>query len=187
MFYSDDISDNDFVLSPEESRHCVKVLRHKTGDLITVTDGKGLLKEATITGDKPNKVTCKTVSSTQVQKQKSFYTHIAISPTKNMDRMEWFVEKACEMDIDEISFIFTYHSERKVLKTDRLHKKSLSAMKQSGGYHLCKINEPVKLGEFLKGDHEGNQMIAYVDSNNPQTIKKVCEPGQHYLIIIVPE
>ncbi|MEL7148840.1 MAG: 16S rRNA (uracil(1498)-N(3))-methyltransferase [Bacteroidota bacterium] len=187
MFYSEDISEDIFVLSPEESRHCIKVLRHKSGDQITVTDGKGIVKEARITSDKPNKVGCQTLSIAQVKKEKSFYVHIAISPTKNMDRIEWFVEKSCEMDIDEISFVFTDHSERKVLKTDRLHKKSVSAMKQSGGLHLCKINEPLKLTEFLKNTTIGHKMIAYVNDENPETIKTYCEPGQNYLILIGPE
>ena len=101
--------------------------------------------------------------------------------------MEWFVEKACEMDIDEISFIITHHSERKVLKTERLHKKSVSAMKQSGGHHLCKLNEPVRLSEFLKKTYPGAKMIAYVDPENPQSIKKYCQPGEHYLVLIGPE
>lgn len=188
VFYCEQADNKEFRLPEDESRHCIKVLRHKSGDIITVIDGKGLKKQARIVSDKPAKVICETISEIKTERSKGFYTHVAISPTKNMDRMEWFVEKSCELDIDEISFIFTEHSERKVLKTERLHKKAISALKQSGGRYRTMINEPVRLRDFLKlpfGDIQ--KFIAYVDPENLQSLKQRAAPDKNYLILIGPE
>lgn len=188
VFYSEHIHEKEFSLPDDESRHCIKVLRHQNGDEITVINGKGLEKRAKIISDKPSKVVCETVSENITYKAKDFRIHIAISPTKNMDRIEWFVEKCCELDIDEISFIFTEHSERKVLKTDRLHKKGISALKQSGGRFKTIINEPIKLKAFLNNKHEEDQkLFAFVNSDNPDTLKNKISPKEKCLILIGPE
>ncbi|MGB3468768.1 MAG: RsmE family RNA methyltransferase [Cyclobacteriaceae bacterium] len=188
VFYCEHATDREFQLPEDESRHCIKVLRHKKGDTITVIDGKGLEKKVRIISDKPSKVVCETISEQLVDRLKNFRVHIAIAPTKNMDRTEWFVEKACELDIDEISFIFTEHSERKVLKTERLHKKAISALKQSGGRYRTIINEPVRWKQFLAKAHtEDQKFIAYVDHGNTETIRKLAKNELNYLIVIGPE
>lgn len=188
VFYCEDIEENEFAMSEDESRHCIKVLRQQPGDTITVVNGKGLEKQARIVVGKPSKVVCETISENRSAKSKDFRVHVAISPTKNMDRIEWFVEKSCELDIDEISFIYTEHSERKVLKTDRLHKKSISALKQSGGRFKTIINEPLKLKEFLKQEFtEDQKLFAFVDPENPDTLKNKALPKSKNLILIGPE
>lgn len=188
VFYCEDIEENEFALPDDESRHCIRVLRQQQGDIITVVNGKGLEKQARIIVGKPSKVVCETVSESTSAKSKDFRVHVAISPTKNMDRIEWFVEKSCELDIDEISFIYTEHSERKVLKTERLHKKAISALKQSGGRFKTIINEPLKLKDFLNQEFKEEQkLFAFVDSENPDTLKNKALPKRNYLILIGPE
>ena len=187
LFYCEEISDESFQLSVAESKHCIKVLRHKKGDLIQVIDGLGQWKEGQITQDNSSKVICKTINSKHFTRQKSHYIHVALSPTKNMDRIEWFVEKACELDIDEISFIFCKHSERKILKIERLHKKAISALKQSGGYHKTIINEPIALNELFEKSLPIEKLIAHVDKENPVSIKSFCQPNKDYLILVGPE
>lgn len=188
VFYCEQIEDTEFQLPEDESRHCIKVLRHQKGDVITVINGKGLEKQSRIISDKSNKVICETLQELSSEKNKHFKVHVAISPTKNMDRIEWFVEKSCELDIDEISFIFTEHSERKILKTERLHKKAISALKQSGGRFRTIINEPVKLKEFISKNYSDEEKyIAYVDSKNPNSLKGLAHSQKNYLILIGPE
>ncbi len=187
IFYCNELTADNFQLSIEESKHCIKVLRHKKGDHIKVIDGKGLHKEAIIVSDNSSKVKCDTLKSQSFEQTKSHRIHVAISPTKNMDRIEWFVEKACELGADEISFIFCKHSERKVLKTERLHKKAISALKQSRGYFKTQINEPYQFNDFIMREHPLTKMIAHVDQTNISNIKSYCEPSQSYLVLIGPE
>ena len=130
FFYQPTISTGENHLEGEESRHCVKVLRKKAGDLIYIIDGKGSFYTARVIKADPRQCIFEVVEKTKEAK-KDHHIHIAIAPTKNLDRMEWFVEKAVELGVDEISFVICDNSERRELKLDRLERKAISALKQS--------------------------------------------------------
>jgi 16S rRNA (uracil1498-N3)-methyltransferase len=185
LFYLENPKD-EIILSAEESKHATKVLRKKEGDILNFTDGKGNFYKAEITLSDSRKCRLKIVSSDQKEKQHNYHLHIAISPTKNMDRFEWFLEKATEIGIDEITPIICSHSERKVIKTERGNKILLSAMKQSLKYHLPKLNEAISLNDFLKQDFEGAKYIAHCEDGEKNELKTVSK-AEKTLILIGPE
>src|SRR5690606_17772998 len=137
--YQPDIIKGDHFLDAEESRHCVKVLRKREGDEINIVDGKGGAYKAIIVDANPKKCTF-AIKEVVNQERKTNSIHIAIAPTKNSDRIEWFVEKAIEIGIDRITFIECEHSERAKVNIDRISKKAVSAMKQSLKPFLPDIN-----------------------------------------------
>ncbi len=188
LFYQPKINEDVHYLDEEESRHCVKVLRLKEGDQIIVLDGIGGKHTATIALAHHKKCTFEIIKSEQ-SSIPDHHTHIAIAPTKNMDRIEWFVEKATEIGIQEISFIFCDNSERKHFKTDRIVKKAVSAMKQSAKTHLPIINEAIKFIDFVKQSevNDRQRFIAYVDQKNPNLLYHLVQPKQSYTILIGPE
>ncbi|MDR1739293.1 MAG: 16S rRNA (uracil(1498)-N(3))-methyltransferase [Bacteroidales bacterium] len=149
MFYTNEIIGNRAVFSPETSAHIVKVLRHKAGDKISFTDGTGMLYEGSLINADPKRAE---TSITNIKQTKTTLPpiHIVVAPTKNIDRIEWFVEKAVEVGIAEISFVQTKNSERKTLKIDRLHKIAESAMLQSKQTYMPKINEMISLKRFIE-------------------------------------
>jgi 16S rRNA (uracil1498-N3)-methyltransferase len=150
MFYTTEIINETAIFSQEESTHIVRVLRKKEGDKIQFTDGAGSIYDGEITVVNAHRIEARIINTQKPSKSGLPPIHIVVAPTKNMDRMEWFVEKAAEIGVAEISFIVTENSERKVLKTDRLHKIAISAMKQSNQLWLPKINELTTLKEILK-------------------------------------
>ena len=178
--------ENEIILSAEESKHAIKVLRKKEGDMLNFTDGKGNLFIAEITIADSRKTNVKIVKSEQKPKQHNYHLHIAIAPTKNMNRYEWFLEKACEIGIDEITPIICDHSERKVINTERCNRILLSAMKQSLKFHLPKLNEAITLKDFLKQDFKGNKYIAHCEEGNKTELRKE-NIEQRTLILIGPE
>jgi 16S rRNA (uracil1498-N3)-methyltransferase len=186
LFYQPDILNGVTELDPEESRHAIKVLRKTEGDLLRLVDGKGHFFTATIT--EANFRRCRfEVLETEKEKQRDGFRHIAIAPTKNLDRIEWFVEKSVEFGVDRISFVLCQNAERNVLKTDRLIKKAVSAMKQSLKARLPQIDEMVKLQSFLSHCDLPHRYIAYVDFDNPIHLRELVEPGQHSVVLIGPE
>ncbi|MBO3697057.1 16S rRNA (uracil(1498)-N(3))-methyltransferase [Roseivirga sp. E12] len=184
LFYQPELVNGIHHLSADESRHAIKVLRLKLGQEIQLIDGKGSFYKARITGDNHKKCEFEVIEKKEESKQKG-YRHIAIAPTKNLDRTEWFVEKAVEIGVDRISFILTKNSERKVLKTDRLVKKAISAMKQSIKATLPLIDEMVTIKSFLAAADGDNKFIAYVDFDNPTELKS--DVGEDNLVLIGPE
>ena len=178
--------EKEIILSSEESKHATKVLRKKEGDILNFTDGKGGFYKAEITLADSRKCRLQIISSEQKPKQHSYHLHIAIAPTKNMDRYEWFLEKATEIGIDEITPIICDHSERKVLKTERCNRILLSAMKQSLKFHLPKLNEAIPLKDFLKQDFEGAKYIAHCEDSEKNELKTV-KKEEEALILIGPE
>jgi len=162
LFYNPDInsSSSEFSFDKEESKHIVKVLRKKEGDILHVTNGFGDLFSTEIILATDRKCTVKIVE-TKTEKPTDFYIHLAVAPTKMNDRFEWFLEKATEMGIHEITPIICDHSERKVIKTERFDKIIQSAMKQSLQFFLPKLNEPISLKDFIKQRHGGNLSIAH--------------------------
>ena len=135
--------DNKIKLNNNEIKHINKVLRKKNGDVLDFTDGKGGLYKAQIIFIDNKKCDMQIIDHIQIEKKHRYHLHIAIAPTKNIDRFEWFLEKATEIGIDEITPIICNHSERKVIKPERCNRILLSAMKQSLKFHLPKLNESV--------------------------------------------
>jgi 16S rRNA (uracil1498-N3)-methyltransferase len=187
IFYQPEILGGVNELPPEESKHCVKVMRHESGDVIHVTDGRGALYKVRIKVASPKKCTFIIISHTR-KEPKSYWINLAIAPTKSSDRTELLIEKAVEFGVDEISFYFGRHSERRKINIERLEKKAIVAMKQSQQYKLPKI----KLYQSFKGCLDASpdnhqKLIAHVDSTNQYHLLDVAEPGKHYTVFIGPE
>lgn len=185
LFFQPEIATKSF-LNEEDSRHCIKVLRKNAKDKIHVVDGKGGLYECEIT--KPHEKKCEfSIIAEQKNFQKSnIYLHIAIAPTKNADRIEWFIEKCVEIGIDEISLIQTKHSERKNQKVERLEKIAISGMKQSLKAYLPKINELIDFDSFLKNNHQNQKFIAHL-TEDAKPLTQSLEPNSSYCLLIGPE
>jgi 16S rRNA (uracil1498-N3)-methyltransferase len=188
LFYQPATKNGDLFLDVDESRHCVKILRKKNGDTIFITDGKGSLYEAEISNADERKCSFRIVKETQ-EERKCFSIHIAISPTKNTDRFEWFVEKAVEIGIDEITPLICHRTERQFLKRERLEKLAISAMKQSLKYTLPTIHEPIAFDHFLRQIPASatSRFIAFVDQSNPSHLQKLAKSCQHSVVMIGPE
>ncbi len=176
----------EIILSSEESKHATKVLRKKEGDILNFTDGKGGFYKAEITVADTRKCRLQIISSEQKPKQHDYHLHIAIAPTKNMDRYEWFLEKATEIGVDEITPIICDHSERKVLKSERCNRILLSAMKQSLKFHIPKLNEAIILKDFLEKDLEGQKYIAHCEDGEKTELRKE-EKANKTTVLIGPE
>ena len=184
LFFKPDIYESTN-LSEEESKHCIKVLRMKKGDLLNIIDGKGNSYKCEITIDHPKK--CVVMVHDYCNYDPLPHIHIALAPTKNIDRTEWFVEKAVEIGITEISFILTKNSERKHIKLERLNKIAISAMKQSHKYYLPKINNLIPLETFIKEVKEESKLIANQVEGKINYISSVADPKKSICILIGPE
>lgn len=184
-FYQPKISKGQHLLEDEEFQHCVKVLRKGVGDQIGIFDGKGGKYEVEITTVGKRSCEFKILSEEQLS-PRPFYNHIAIAPTKNTDRIEWFVEKACELGVDEISFILTTNCERNKMRIDRLEKKAVSALKQSKSGFLTKINELEKLDKFLGSTQADQKFIAFVEDGLPYFSDEL-KSNSNTLTLIGPE
>lgn len=188
IFFANIFTDeNNLLLSTEESKHCVRVLRHKNGDVINVIDGKGNFYEAEITEANPQKCSAKIVSKKQIAVAKPYYLHIAISPTKNADRIEWMLEKCTELGVDEFSFIICKRTEKTGVKTERLKKIAESAVKQSIQAVLPVINEAQLLKDFIvKHKNTSSKYIAHCLEEDKTDLKNSVQNIKN-LILIGPE
>ncbi len=188
LFYSPDInSDNkQYTFSKEESKHIVKVLRKKEGDILSITNGKGELftVEIFIADTKKCLVQINTIEQ---HKSHNYKLHIAIAPTKMNDRMEWFLEKATEIGIDEITPVFCDNSERKIIKKDRFEKIIQSAMKQSLQMHLPKLNDAISFKQFVNQEFAGQTYIAHCEEQEKTQLQSLVLPNVNYTILIGPE
>ncbi|MEC9208935.1 MAG: 16S rRNA (uracil(1498)-N(3))-methyltransferase [Bacteroidota bacterium] len=185
LFYLEN-PEKEIILTTEESKHTIKVLRKKEGDVLNFTDGKGGFYKAKITIADTKKCRLKIINSEQKAKQHNYHLHIGIAPPKNIDRFEWFLEKATEIGIDEITPIICTRSERKVIKTDRCNKILRSAMKQSLKYHLPKLNNVIPLANFLKSNIDGAKYIAHCEDDEKHALKTI-DKAENILILIGPE
>ena len=176
-------SNKEVTLSEEESKHACRVLRLKVNDTITLLDGVGGTYEAKILDDNPKRCHVSIVAYSK-DEEPFFENHIAIAPTKNMDRLEWFVEKATELGVTHISLILCEHSERKVVKLDRIEKIVVSASKQSKRTYFPIVNELVTFTQFLKTYPNG--AIAHCEENDKNTLDQVALT-QNYPVLIGPE
>ena len=200
LFYSRDIEGGICRLDADESGHCVRVLRHRSGDEISVIDGCGTLYRCRITCDSHKGVEATVLSAEEGWGSHPYNLHLAVCPTKNNDRYEWFAEKACEIGFDRLSPVIGDHSERRVLKTARVEKILVSAAKQSLKASVPTLDEPVSVKEFIKmhgmpdqaGDDGVLRLIAYCfeDENVPRrSIKDALDAfeGKDMIVMIGPE
>ena len=186
IFYTPDISSENYILNEEESKHCVRVLRLKKGDEIFLVDGKGGFYKADIIDDNAKKCSV-IIKEKQIEyEKKDFYLHIGIAPTKNIERLEWFLEKATEIGVDEITPLICKHSERKEVKNERLEKVIISAMKQSIKAYLPKLNSAMNFKEFTQKDFKGQKFIAHL-SDSSQKLQSVYQQRNNVLILVGPE
>lgn len=186
LFYQPEIIKGVHFLDSEESRHCVKVLRKREGEEIIVVDGLGGTYTAVIKIADPRRCSF-TIQKIVQEEIKIFHIHIAIAPTKNADRIEWFLEKVIEVGVDGITFIECDHSERAKINYDRLQKKAISAMKQSLRSRLPAINPLQDFSSFINDIKADQKFIAYVDSSLPYHLKDLIIPNKDYVILIGPE
>nr|WP_321356467.1 16S rRNA (uracil(1498)-N(3))-methyltransferase [uncultured Draconibacterium sp.] len=187
LFYVPNLSGAEVILDETESKHAVRVLRLKEDDEIELVDGKGGFFKARITDANPKKCKLSIIDSQTEFGKKDFHLHIAIAPTKNIDRTEWFLEKCTEIGIDEVTPLLSEHSERKVIKPERLEKILVSAMKQSVKAYLPKLNELTKFSDLLSQATEAKKFIAHCNEGEKPHLKNVVKPGDNVLILIGPE
>jgi 16S rRNA (uracil1498-N3)-methyltransferase len=188
LFYTPDIDSNEYTLNEEESRHCIKVLRLSKGTIISLIDGQGGLYQAEIISDNKKNVTVRVIDTILNYKKRNHYLHIAVAPTKNIDRLEWFLEKATEIGIDEITPIICSRSERRIVKEDRLNKVITSAVKQSLQAYHPKLNPSIDVADFLNLELEGTKMIAHcLDGEPRQYVGQIPVVEARYVILIGPE
>ncbi len=173
-------------LTEEESWHCTKVLRFKTGDEIGVIDGKGNFYEAQLSTVNEKKCLANITSGPRKQKKHPYYLHLAVAPTKNTDRMEWMVEKAVEIGVDEITFMRCKNSERTIIKVDRLIKIAESAVKQSLQAFIPKINPLTNFADILKINSD-LKFIAHCEEENQKHLKTFDLKNKKSLVLIGPE
>ncbi|MBS1646787.1 MAG: 16S rRNA (uracil(1498)-N(3))-methyltransferase [Bacteroidetes bacterium] len=189
LFFSNIFIDEKTVLlSAEESKHCIKVLRHQAGDTIHIIDGSGVLFKAILIEANLQKCVAEIIDKTPLSINKKYRLHVAISPTKNADRIEWLVEKGTELGIDEFSFIIGKRTEKPSVKTDRLKKITESAIKQSIQGVLPLINEPISLKEFIaQQKNTETKYIAHCAEGTKTGLKTMCENNPSTLVLIGPE
>ncbi|MBD5292612.1 MAG: 16S rRNA (uracil(1498)-N(3))-methyltransferase [Bacteroides sp.] len=187
QFFAPDIESTG-ILPPEDSLHCARVLRHREGDLITVIDGRGHRFGCRIVSADPRATAVDIESTETIPNHWGCKITLAVAPTKNIDRMEWMVEKAVEIGVDRIVPVLCSHSERKVLKTDRLRKIAVSAMKQSLKTTLPEIADLTPLPLFLKEPHPGMKFMGYCDKNYPLlSLAREYRAGEDVTLLIGPE
>lgn len=188
IFYVPGISGSSCVMDENESRHCVRVLRMSKGDKVTIVDGQGGFYEGIITDPDPSACKIRITESTTGFEKRGYRLHMAVSPVKNQERLEWFVEKSVEFGIDEITPLICRFTEKQNVKTERINNIIISAMKQSLKAYRPLLNEPVRFGEFMDGEHSGIKMIAHCNPGYAlKNIGQVYEKGMDALILIGPE
>lgn len=186
VFYTPDIA-VDGELPEEEAGHCLRVLRLGVGNEVMLTDGKGFFYKAVITAATGKRCQVKVVETIGQAPLWNGHLHLAMAPTKNMDRIEWFAEKATEIGFDELSFVNCRFSERKVIKTERIEKIVVSAVKQSLKARKPLVNELTDFGKFIQQKFEGQKFIAHCYEGDKPLLKDVLIPGKDAVVLIGPE
>ncbi len=188
LFYNPEIQPlaTTFTFDKEESRHIVKVLRKKEGDTIHISNGAGYLFTSEIIFANERKCEVK-ITGQEFLEPTPYSLHLAVAPTKMNDRYEWFLEKATEIGITQITPIICDHSERTIFKADRFEKIIQSAMKQSLQYYMPKLNEPLAFNSFVKEPREGLLFIAHCEETEKRLLKNAVEPKKEVTILIGPE
>lgn len=186
VFYTPDIQTKT-ELPEEEAQHCIRVLRLTAGDEITLTDGKGNFYRAEISAATNKRCLVNIIETIYQEPLWPCHLHIAMAPTKNMDRNEWFAEKATEIGFDELTFLNCRFSERKVIKTERIEKILVSAIKQSLKARLPVLNEMTDFDKFISRDFKGQKFIAHCYEGEKPLLRDVLQKGEDALVLIGPE
>lgn len=186
VFYTPDIQTNP-ELPEEEAGHCLRVLRLTVGDEIMLTDGKGYFYKAVISLAGGKRCQVKVTETIPQEKGWNGWLHIAMAPTKNMDRTEWFAEKATEIGFDELTFLNCRYSERKVIKNERIEKILVSAVKQSLKATAPILNEMVDFNAFIAREFKGQKFIAHCYEDEKPLLKDALCPSEDAVVLIGPE
>lgn len=191
-FYTPEIDEHsdEYLLSPEESKHACRVLRLKQGDQVSLVDGRGNLYSAAIKKADAKKTVLEIISVIEDCHTPTYHLHMAVAPTKNMDRLEWFIEKATEIGLQEFTPIICHNSERKLIKIERLERVAVAAMKQSLKSYMPRINPPIDLSVFLAqhSDGEEQKYVAHcLDDDNKTYLDQNIKKGERYIVLIGPE
>lgn len=187
IFYSRHIDPNNFFLEEEESRHAIRVLRLREKEIIIIVDGKGGFYKAEILKADQKKCLLNVLEYESNYGKREHFIHIAIAPTKNIERMEWFVEKSVEIGIDKISFIQCQRSERKNINKERIEKIAVSAMKQSLKAYLPELTEIVAYKDFLNSTLEEQRFVGHLEEGEKKDLQVVAQKRGNYCILIGPE
>ena len=189
LFYNSEISTatKQITFDKIECKHIVRVLRKTENDILKITNGKGFLFDVKIIMANDKKCIAEIIAFEEKPKPWNYYLHIAIAPTKLNDRMEWFLEKATEIGIDEITPIICNNSERRIVKLERFDKIIQSAMKQSLKFTLPKLNEPIKFNDFINQDFSEKVCIAHCNESDKIVLKAAVKPTENITLLIGPE
>ena len=190
LFYAPDILQT-LTLPEEESQHCAKVLRMKAGERIHIIDGVGGLYEVEILEAHPKRTQVNIISEQHEYGRRPFRLHLAVAPTKNIDRFEWFVEKATEIGFDELTPLCCRYSERKVIKPERIEKILVSAAKQSLKAYVPRLNPMITAKEFIGNSSflipHSSLFIAHCYDQPKQHLFNACQPGGDVVVMVGPE
>lgn len=181
-----DIDQQTATLTPDESWHCAKVLRFKTNDQVDLIDGKGAFYKGVLTQVHEKKCVASITEGPVKQQKHPYYLHLAIAPTKQIDRIEWMIEKAVEIGIDEISFLKCKNSERVNMKIERIQKIVESAVKQSKQAFIPKVNDVIDLNKILLNDAK-HKLVAHCEEESKIQLKYLKVENSSYLILVGPE
>ena len=187
IFYTPDITGSPYTLSPEESRHCTKVLRLENGSEIVLVDGNGCRYEGVISKASPKGCIVTIVETLPDWESRKYRMNIAIAPTKNMERMEWMIEKCTEMGNDSITMLDCQYSERHSVKLERMERIAVSAMKQSLKAYLPKLQEMVSFEDFVRNCDCPKKFIAHCHPGTKHRLEEVYDEGEDCVIMIGPE
>ena len=189
LFYAPEISLPCYTLSEEESKHCVRVLRMRVGDELHLTDGRGTLYRCKVVDDNAKRCTVEIVDSIPEYEKMSYELSLAVAPTKNIDRYEWFLEKATEVGITEVYPIECDHSERRQIKAEREEKVITAAVKQSLKAYHPTLHPMTRFSEVVTMPFDGNKFIAHCNDSigEREYLGRLIEKGGKNLILIGPE
>lgn len=187
FFYQPNLSAEFIHLDEDESKHAIRVLRIVAGDQVEVVDGKGQRVIAEVSKDHPKRCELRIISRVQEPSPRPYYLHVAVAPTKSIDRIEWFLEKAVEIGIDEVSFLECENSERTVVKMERMEKVAVSAMKQSQQSRIPILNQPMLFSEFIQNSKAENKFIAHCEETAKSSFHTFLPQSKSILMLIGPE
>lgn len=191
LFYTPEIQPyhSSFLLSEEESKHAVRVLRLSAGSMIHLVDGRGGMYKTEIIEAHPKRTSLRIIHVEENYNPSTYHLHIAVAPTKNIDRIEWFLEKATEIGLQEFTPVICAHSERKEVKIERLEKVAVAAMKQSLKAYLPKINPAISFAKFIDSQQniQSTKAIAHCGDGDKKYITSSFSKEKNYLILIGPE
>ncbi|GAB3309257.1 16S rRNA (uracil(1498)-N(3))-methyltransferase [Hymenobacter humi] len=185
-FYAPDLSGPTHTLPEDESKHAVRVLRLGVGDAVELLDGRGGRYAAAVADANPKRCQLR-ITHHETSPPRSYFTHVAVAPTKNLDRMEWFVEKAVEIGVERITFLRCARSERRELKLERLEKIAISALKQSGQAWLPQLDEMTDFTTFIQEVAPATTFIAHLEEGERTALRQVAAAGAGCCVLIGPE